>query len=216
MAIIDVSLPLHVGCPHWPGDAPFTFRRTASMDEGGACNVGEYGGSAHLGTHADAPCHFVPDGASIDRIDPGIFIGAATVVDIQVDADITAADLDAAIAHWPERLLIRTRNSAPGGVLDRGEPSEGFCGLTADAAELAADRNVKLIGIDSWSIGAATESAATHRCLLAAGVVVLEGLDLRAVQGGLYGLIAPPIKLAGSDGAPVRALLTDAPPPNRR
>jgi len=213
MAILDVSLPLYPGCPSWPGDTPFTYSRTASPVDGDRCTVGTSAGSVHLGTHVDAPRHFLAEGATIDQLDPTIFIGAAAVVDVQTPGDIAAADLAAAVTDWPHRLLIRTRNSEPGGVLDRGRPAEGFCGLTADAAELVVAHSVALIGIDGYSIAAAGNVAGPHRILLGAGVAVLEGLDLRNIAPGPYTLIAPPIKLAGSDGAPVRALLTDATPP---
>lgn len=208
MAIIDISLPLYPGCPSWPHDPPFTRTLAASMADGDTCTVSAITGSVHLGTHVDAPCHFVADGASIDQLDPAIFVGPAVVVDVQTGGDITASLLAAAVGEWPLRLLIRTRNSEPGGVLDRGEPAEDFCGLTPDAAELIVDHNVALVGIDSWSIAAITDLAGPHHILLGAGVVVLEGLDLRPVRPGSYTLIAPPVKLAGSDGAAVRALLS--------
>jgi arylformamidase len=213
MAILDVSLPLYPGCPAWPGDTPFAYSPTVSTVDGDRFTVGASGGSVHLGTHVDAPRHYVADGATIDQLDPAVFIGAATVVDIQTPGDIAAADLAAAVTDWPGRLLIRTRNSEPGGVLDRGTPATGFCGLTGDAAALVVAHNVALIGIDGYSIAAAADLAGPHRILLGAGVAVLEGLDLRAVTPGHYTLIAPPIKLAGSDGAAVRALLiADASP----
>ena len=213
MAILDVSLLLYAGCPSWPGDAPLAYSPTVSTVDGTRCTVGTVAGSVHLGTHVDAPRHYVADGATIDQLDPAVFVGAATVVDIQTPGDIAAASLAAAITDWPRRLLIRTRNSEPGGVLDRGTPAEGFCGLTADAAELVVAHSVALIGIDGYSIAAAADLAGPHRILLGAGVAVLEGLDLRPVAPGPYTLVAPPIKLAGSDGAPVRALLADDTPP---
>ena len=79
--------------------------------------------------------------------------------------------------------------------------------LSADAAELLVDRNVKLVGVDYLSVAPYKNSRATHQILLKAGVVVVEGLDLSRVSQGRYTLHCLPLKLAGSDGAPARAML---------
>jgi arylformamidase len=63
-----------------------------------------------------------------------------------------------------------------------------------------------VIGIDYLSIG--NEEA--HRELLAAGVIPLEGLDLREVEPGRYQLVCLPLRLVGSDGVPARAVLLGA------
>ena len=50
--------------------------------------------------------------------------------------------------------------------------------------------------------------ALTHRILLGAGVIAVEGLDLRGVDPGAYHLTCLPLKLIGADGSPCRAVLT--------
>ena len=56
-------------------------------------------------------------------------------------------------------------------------------------------------------MGTFQDRVLTHRILLGAGVVVLEGLNLFGVEPGSYELICLPLKLAGAEGAPARALL---------
>jgi arylformamidase len=62
---------------------------------------------------------------------------------------------------------------------------------------------VRLVGIDYLSIG----DVETHRTLLGAGVVPVEGLDLRAVEAGEFLLVCAPLRIEGSDGGPARVLL---------
>jgi arylformamidase len=83
----------------------------------------------------------------------------------------------------------------------------GFAGLTEDAAQLLVDRNVRLVGIDYLSIAPYKKSRPTHRLLLEAGVVIVEGLDLSHVSQGRYTITCLPLKLGGSDGAPARVIL---------
>jgi len=206
MTWIDISLALDRTCPCWPGDEPFRTRRTASMDRGDPCTVTAIAGSAHLGTHVDAPSHYVPGGGAIDALPLQTFVGDAVVVEILSAGNITADALDDAAGDWPERLLLRTANSAPGGGLDRGDPAGGN-ELTVEAAERAMDGGVRLIGIDGLSIG----SDDVHRALLSRGIAILEGADLRRARPGPYTLVALPLKLVSLEASPVRAVLIPRP-----
>jgi arylformamidase len=67
---------------------------------------------------------------------------------------------------------------------------------------------VCLVGIDYLSVDTfERQDFPVHRTLLSAGVVILEGLDLRAVPPGDYELIALPLLLQDGDGAPARVVL---------
>jgi arylformamidase len=106
---------------------------------------------------------------------------------------------------WPdgaERVLVATRNSE---LWAREEFSDDVVAFTGDGAEAALARGVRLLGIDYLTIG----DEAAHRALLGAGVVVVEGLDLRGVAAGEYLLACLPLRLAGADGAPARVVLLD-------
>ena len=103
----------------------------------------------------------------------------------------------------PLRLLLKTRNSQ---LWERGEKEfdEKFVGISADGAEWLVQHGVKLIGIDYLSVAPYKQSVPTHRTLLGAGMIIVEGLDLSAVPPGSYGLYCLPLKLVGSDGAPAQ------------
>ena len=122
-----------------------------------------------------------------------------------INADMVAAsDLGGA-----SRVLFKTRNSA---FWD--DPASGFrtdfTYIAPDAARALVERDVRLVGIDYLSVEKfQPERFETHTALLARGIVIVEGLDLREVAAGIYELICLPLKIASGsgDGAPARAVL---------
>ena len=101
-----------------------------------------------------------------------------------------------------ERLLRRV------GVAER-MLFKGTATISQSAAFVLTDAGVRLIGVESDSVAPAAETGVVHRALLSQQVVLLENLDLSAVEEGDYFLFAAPVKIAGADGAPVRAVLIE-------
>jgi arylformamidase len=200
----DISVPVRVGTPEWPGDAPFTCGWTARIAGGSSVNLSCVGGSPHVGTHADAPLHVRDDWPATDALALEAFVGDALVVDVS-DAAGGALALD---ANDPRlggvtRLLLRT-----GRTIATGRFPDGWPVLRAAVAETLAARGLRLLGVDAPSVDERTSSTLdVHRALFGAGACVLENLDLRGVSAGRYELIAPPQRLVGLDAAPVRAVL---------
>jgi arylformamidase len=206
MKLIDVSRTLYTGAPHWPGDSETDYHLTARMADGSSCNVGRLSLSIHAGSHVDAPRHYNDRGASIEALAPEIYVGPARVIDArgqrvfteQLFAGLSANDLAAT-----PRILFRTDTWKDPAtfplewpVLDRTLP-----------AWLAA-HGVKLIGLDVPSVDELNnKDMAIHHLLEAANILILESLDLSAVEPGVYELIALPLKIRGADGSPVRAVL---------
>jgi len=191
---IDIGIGLGAGMPQWPGDPVLEVWKAASMERGDAANVTALSMCAHSGTHVDAPLHYFVEGLSVDRIPLDVLIGPARVV--EMDGDFRGA----------ERVLFKTGNSLRQWWLEPFTPE--FDSITLQQARRLVEAGVRLAGIDSLSIGADSEQGAeTHRVLLEAGVVILEGLNLNGVSAGEYELICLPLKLEGADGAPARALL---------
>ena len=138
--------------------------------------------------------------------------GPARVLEIPADADaVTPAHITPADLQGAQRVLFKTRNSAFWGEPEKGFRKD-FTYIAPDAARLLAASGVLLVGIDYLSVEqfGVTEFA-THLALLSHGVVIVEGLDLRAVPAGLYELFCLPLKLASGsgDGAPARAILRE-------
>ena len=205
-AWIDISVPLRSGMLHWPGDPPVEIRRIADLARGDACTVSALSLPAHIGTHLDAPLHYLAGGCGIDEMPPETTLGAARVLEIKDRAGIRADELRKHAIRRGERILFRTRNTA--GSWWRKPFDPGFVALTRDAAAHLAERQVRCVGIDALSIGSPTdEGAEVHRLLLEAGVWILEGLDLSKAPAGRYELICLPLRIVDADGAPARALL---------
>ena len=203
---IDVSVPLHNGMVHWPGDAPYHRELTQAIDRGDVCNVSKMTCTVHIGTHMDAPHHFLPDGKGMETMPLDATIGPARVVRIEDPKAIHAAELERHTIQRGERILFRTRNSDSAWKTD--EFQKGFVFIAHDAARYLAEAGVRTVGVDYLSVGGfEIDSAETHQALLGAGVWIIEGLQLGAIEPGDYDLICLPLKIVGSDGAPARAVL---------
>jgi arylformamidase len=197
--IHDISVPIRSEMVTYPGNPPVLLERVDSIHNGHSCNVSRLDLGVHTGTHVDAPLHFVEGGAAVETLSLEILMGAAQVVAADGPGDIEPAAV-AAVAAGTERVLFKTRNSeAWADAAFRAD----FARLSPGAAELLVARGVRLVGVDYLSVG----GAPTHRLLLEAGLVALEGLDLRGVEPGFYELVCLPLRLVGADGAPARAVL---------
>jgi arylformamidase len=206
MKLFDISLPLRPGMIVYPGDSPLSLQRSHEIACGDAYNLTRLQLSAHAGTHVDAPLHFIDGAAGVTELPLAALVGPAWVVDatgISADIDaMTLAQLD--VPDGSARLLFKTPNSR---LWDRRDFTPDFFGITADAAAVLVARGVRLVGIDYLSLAPASDPAAAHVVLLEAGVVILEGIDLRAVEPGSYKLLCLPLLIEGCEGAPARALL---------
>ncbi len=206
MTLIDISARLSPGMHRFPGDPAFSTGRVSSLAEGGVCNLGRLALGAHAGTHIDAPMHFIEGAGGIERFPLDAFCGPVFVSDAtSATSRIDLATLERlSIPHGTERVIFKTRNSNLWALHDF---SEDFVALLPDAAASLVARGIRLVGIDYLSIAPFADPAPTHVALLAAGVVILEGLDLRDVDPGHYELLCLPLRLEGIDGVPARALL---------
>jgi arylformamidase len=207
MRTYDVSLTITPQSIVWPGDQPVNIARTSSINAGDTSNVSEISMSCHTGTHVDAPDHFLNNGITVEDLSLDLLIGRAYVLHLpDVDTISARVLMDAEIPPRTRRLLFKTRNSD---YWANGNPEfqTDFVALSVDAAQLLVDRNVRLVGIDYLSIAPYNLGLAVHTILLAAGVVVIEGLDLSKVTQGRYTLHCLPMKLGGVEGAPARAIL---------
>ncbi len=208
MKIYDISLTVTPSLPVWPGDPAITLERVSKMEEGEHNNVSQMAMSVHAGTHVDAPYHFIADGKTIEQLPLDVLIGPAQVVELPADCRLIGAEdlRRAGIAAGMTRVLLKTGNnrywSQPGLTFQKD-----FAALSPDGAAYLVERDVRLIGIDYFSIAPFGDSVPTHRALLGAEVVVLEGANLSEVPAGRYQLYCLPLKLGGSDGAPARAVL---------
>lgn len=190
--IIDISQEIFT-CNIFPGDPAPARNRIQSIAQGDLCNLTEFSMCAHNGTHVDAPFHFIHDAETIDKIPLDVFVGGCYVA--RCEGNVTAEDAAG--------ILERAGNA---GASDRILIA-GRATVTAEAARIFADADIKLIGNESQTVGPEDAPMEVHRILLGADVVLLEGIVLTNVSEGNYFLSAVPLNLAGCDGAPCRAFL---------
>jgi arylformamidase len=203
---IDISIPLHNGMVYWPGDVPFERSDTLKLASGDECNLSEIRASAHTGTHMDAPRHYLKDGVGIESMPVAAGIGRARVIAIRDPELIRIQELEPHRPAKGERLLFKTRNSRES--WKTAEFQKRFVHFPPDSAQYLAQCGVQTVGVDYLSVGGyETDGAETHRILLAAGIWIIEGLQLEHVEPGEYELFCLPLKIVGGEGAPARALL---------
>lgn len=203
--MLDVSRTITPGGLVYPGDPPLTVTPLCTIGPGCPCNISQLNWTTHFLTHVDAPLHFVENGASLDQIPLERFAGETIVIEVTGDR-ISPEHVPPQAQVAGRNLLFKTRHSAK---FDPQSFDEQHVYVTAEAAALAAERRVNMVGVDYLSVDRyGDDTYPAHRTLLGAGVLILEGLDLGNATPGRYTLTAFPLRIARGDGSPVRAVLT--------
>jgi arylformamidase len=210
MKILDISVPISPTLPVWPGDSAIVLEQFRAISKGNTSTDSRLACSVHSGTHVDAPAHFIENGSNVEQLQLEVLIGRATVVERLNDDIITPDILEAqTLPAGTKRLLLKTKNSDLW-TDPAHQFNPDFVALSTESARWIVNQGIKLVGIDYLSIQMFKDTEPlTHRILLEAGVIILEGLNLREVNPGEYQLICLPLKLAGSEGAPARAILIE-------
>ncbi|WP_017185581.1 arylformamidase [Alkalibacillus haloalkaliphilus] len=201
--IIDISRTLNQDTPTWPGDTPFSYELSWSKAETGSVNVGQLTTSCHTATHIDAPYHFNDSGLTVDQLPLDLYVGDVLIVDVTTKAQITPDDLKLVDLTQIRRVILKT-----GAWKDSSHfPTETPL-LDPALGEFFREHSVELVGVDLPSVDPIeSKTLDTHHAFEANSIHILEGLDLKDVDPGLYHLTALPLKIEGADGSPVRAIL---------
>jgi arylformamidase len=209
MKIYDISVGISSDMITWPDDVPLILEQFKKIADGDEANVSRMAGTVHIGTHVDAPLHFIDGAASIEELSLDVLTGPAYVVHLKNTSMIDAEALKGAgIPADTKRILFKTRNS---NIWDSGvkEFQTDYVGLNASGAEWLVKRGIKLVGVDYLAVAVYTDLTTTHRILLGNDIIVLEATNLSGVEQGWYELYCLPLKLVGSEGAPARVILVE-------
>jgi arylformamidase len=211
MKIWDISRTLSDNLAPWPGDTPFQFELVAQLGENAVVNVGAIRSSVHNGSHADAGFHFERDGWTIDQAPLETYIGKAAVIDLssalqagrQETIKIEHLSVSENQLAQSGRILIKTGIWPNSGIFPKQIPV-----IAPDLPEWMQSRGVRLLGLDLPSVDPIdSKTLQNHHALARCGIAIVESLDLSAVEAGIYNFAALPLKIAGGDAAPVRAIL---------
>jgi len=201
--LYDVSPTIRPETPVWPGDTPFSCHLAWSIAAGASVNVSALTTTPHLGSHVDAPFHTEPRGDSAADLPLAPYLGPCRVVKVPPAAVVEPRHVGALELGSPPRILFKTES-----VRDRRAFPERFTALSPELAALLAEKRMVLVGLDTPSVDPFdSKTLDAHHALARGGVAILEGLVLDGVPEGLYELIALPLKIAGLDASPVRAVL---------
>ncbi len=205
MRIHDLSPLIDPSLAVWPGDRPFSREVALSMATGAHLDLSSIHTTVHLGAHADAPSHYGLGADSIDALGLEAYVGPCQVMRVAVGrgARIQPGHLTGPLRA--PRVLFHT-----GTFPDPRQWNEDFASLSPELIEHLHAQGVVLVGIDTPSVDPfASKALESHQALLRTGMRNLEGLLLEDVPEGTYQLIALPLRLAGADASPVRAILLD-------
>lgn len=187
MTIYDISREL-LSAPVYPDDEKPKLEAVLSMNNGSLYNLSNLHMCVHNGTHVDAPLHFIDDGDSIENVSLDKCIGHCSV--IECIEPLTGQRAEELLPHIKKRLLIK-----------------GNGAITQSAAFVLKEGGIKLVGVETLSVGDLNAPRAVHVELLSSEIALLENLNLTKVPVGDYYLVAAPLKIKGAEGAPCRAVL---------
>jgi arylformamidase len=201
--LYDLSPIIRPETPVWPGDTPFQSRLSWSIADGASVNLSAITTTPHLGSHADAPFHTEPRGDGMAEMPLDRYLGPCRVVRVPPQPLIEPRHVEGIDLANPRRILFKSES-----VRDRRSFPERFTALSPELAALLAERGILLVGMDTPSVDPFdSKTLDAHHALFHGNVAILEGLVLDGVPEGVYELIALPLRLAGLDASPVRAVL---------
>jgi kynurenine formamidase len=227
--ILDLTHPFDENTIYWPTAKPFTWEKESwgKNAQGYWYAAARFAASEHGGTHLDSPIHFAEKGDTTERIGLERLIGPAAVIDVSEECSrdpdyrLTVQDL----TQWEAKhgkiqphtiVLVRTGWSRfwPDRKRYLGSDTPGdtknlqFPGLSREAAELLAKREIDGVGIDTASIDyGQTKDFIAHRILSERNIYGLENLaNLDRLPATGATLIALPMKIKGGTGGPARVI----------
>jgi len=205
-SIYDISLPIVNDGLVYPGNPAISITPQQEVSKGASANVSMLSFGSHTATHVDAPKHFFDDGVTVDALPLDVLMGPAVLICVEDDVmSIGEKELKLHELKHHTRVLIKSRNSSFNRERDF---HKDYTYLAPDGAAYLVSLGVKLVGVDYLSVEQFHSGHhQTHRTLLEHGVVIVEGLDLSAPAMGPYELRVLPLRFAGLDGAPARAVL---------
>jgi arylformamidase len=204
----DLSQPLQPGMTIFPGDPIPSFRPADGVEL--PWRVADLRLGSHTGTHIDSVSHYFPGGKNVDQFPISRFILSGIVLllsGLSDDQAISEEQISAGLKKLPEggAVLIQT-NWDQYWKTDRYLRHPYF---SPRAAMQMIESKASLVGIDALNVDSTVQSTDhVHRLLLEREILIVENLThLSALQPGrVYQFSFLPLRLAGMDGSPIRAV----------
>lgn len=202
---IDITPRISPRIRNWPGDVPYTARKTLRLADGGGIDLGDFHTSYHVGAHTDAPQHYRLGGRDAAALPLGAYHGPCQVVEVEAQRGKRFGRRDLRQAPTAPRILFKT-----GTFPDPEAWNDDFAAPAPALIDGLGKAGVVLVGFDTPSTDLfGSKGLPAHQALFAHGMMNLEGLVLSHVEPGHYTLMALPLPLEGADASPVRAVLLE-------
>ena len=204
--VFDITLPLSGKTLHYPGDSTLVFKKESDIAQGDSLTASHVSMNCHIGTHVDAPAHFLGDGETLDELRLGRFHGSAIVYEI-LDCDvITRQDLPELKTSDRHHVFLKTKNSE---LLQLEEFSSSYCTVSTDVAEWLCTLQPLSVGFDYYSLDPyeGSNGFPSHTVFARAGIPVYVCLNLKDIPPGDYEFSGFPLRLLEAEASPVRAVL---------
>ena len=203
MRILDISPVVSESIGVWPGDVKYRARKSLEIEKGANIDLGSIETTYHVGAHVDAPLHYAKKGKDAAAMPLSTFYGPCQVVRVEVARGERIRPKHVAEQITAPRVLFHT-----GTFPNPDQWNNDFAALSAELVDWLAAQKVVLVGIDTPSIDLFDDKVLeSHQACGRHGMANLEGIALDEVKTGLYILAAFPLRLAGADASPVRAVL---------
>jgi len=217
--LVDLTHRLNSNVPTWNGVCGFTSHEVLNYDQG--CRVHHLEMFAGIGTHMDAPIHFIPNAMAIADIPLVDLIVPACVIDVSKKAHadylvtpedileyeknygkITKNSLVIAYTGWDKfwQDPVRFRNADANNMAR-------FPAYAKSTAELLIEREVAGIGIDTLSPDQMGSAFPVHHIILGNGKYIVECVanagKLPAKDAYVFVM---PLRIEGGTESPVRLI----------
>lgn len=207
MVIRDITITLGKEAADWPGNPPYQRRLVKRIKNGDFFDTSQIIMTTHVGTHVDTPAHYIENGNNLDSYSIQRWILPAHVASIKNEEIVQPDELIHLDIKPGDALLLKTANSRSP-QLSNGIFNNKYVYMSLEAAEFCVKGKVGLIGIDYNSVDSYEgKNSPVHNILLSNDILILECINLRGVSPGRYTLFCLPMKIAGAEGAPARAVL---------
>jgi len=214
--LVDLTIPIEHAMPTHPGNPTAGFMPFTTVERDGF-EQWSLALFTQIGTHIDAPRHFMQGGRPVDQLELNRCVGPATVVRVEgKTGDIIGPDVFAEHRDSIDRTRRVLLHTGWDRYLGAEEYFEQFPSLTVEAAHYLVHRGVLFLGMDTPSPHV-TDYRGLHEALFANEMVIAESLvGLGQLRADEVFLIALPLKLTGLDGSPARVVAMDGVPDGMR
>lgn len=203
--IYDLTLPLGTKTVVYPGDSPPVIERISSLGSGDRLTSSHLSVGCHVGTHVDAPAHFLGEGSTIDRLPLQSFCGPAVVIDMRGKRIIREDDLRRCSIPQNHHVFLKTDSAS---LLASAHFSASYTYLEPAATSYLCQFNPCSVGIDYYSFDPyESEDFPSHTILARHNLPAFVCLSLGLVPAGTYSFAGLPLLLEDTEASPVRAIV---------